>query len=88
MLDADYWKDAAVVYRLWRSGKKQLVEMTDGDLQKYDDYLHLILIEREFLSLELIPANRKRFPKLRFFAIVPAAIVFLLVIYPLIRGLF
>ena len=43
MLDADYWKDAAAVYRLWRSGKKRLVEMTDGDLQKYDDYLHLIV---------------------------------------------
>ena len=48
MLDAVYWKDAAAVYRLWRSGKKRLVEMTDGDLQKYDDYLHLILVEREF----------------------------------------
>lgn len=87
MLDADYWKDAATVYRLWHSGKKRLVEMTDGDLQKYDDYLHLILVEREFRSLELVPATR-RFPRLRIFAIVPAAIVFLLVVYPLIRGLF
>lgn len=88
MLDAVYWKDAAAVYRLWRSGKKRLVEMTDGDLQKYDDYLHLILVEREFRSLELVLATRKRFPRLRLFAIVPAAIVFLLVVYPLIRGLF
>lgn len=88
MLDADYWKDAATVYRLWRSEKKRLVEMTDGDLQKYDDYLRLILVEREFRSLELVPATRKRFPRLRIFAIVPAAIVFLLVVYPLIRGLF
>ena len=33
----DYWKSAAAVYRDWRSGKKMLSDMTDGDLQMFDD---------------------------------------------------
>lgn len=86
---SDYWRSAAGVYHAWRTGKKALVDMTDGELQLYDDYLHIVLVGREFrrLDLEMQPARRLRFP-LRWIALIPAGFVFLMLIYSMIRGLF
>ena len=58
----DYWKSAAAVYRDWRSGKKMLSDMTDGDLQMFDNYLHVVLVGREFRRLELEMQPSRRFP--------------------------
>lgn len=85
---SDYWRLAAGVYHSWRTGKKSLVDMTDGELQMYDDYLHIVLVGREFrrLELEMQPARRLRFP-VRLIALLPAAIVVIMLLYSLFRGL-
>lgn len=86
---SDYWRSAAAVYRSWRTGKKSLSEMTDGDLNMFDDYLHIVLVGREFrrLELETTPRRKMRF-SLRWIALIPAGFVFLMLIYSMIRGLF
>lgn len=85
---SDYWRAAAGVYHAWRTGKKSLVDMTDGELQMYDDYLHVVLVGREFrrLELEMQPARRLRLP-VRWIALLPAAIVVIMLLYSLFRGL-
>lgn len=85
---SDYWRSAAGVYHAWRTGKKALVDMTDGELQMYDDYMHVVLVGREFrrLELEMQPARRLRFP-VRWIALLPAAIVVVMLLYSLFRGL-
>lgn len=84
----DYWRSAAAVYRSWRTGKKSLSEMTDGDLNMFDDYLHIVLVGREFrrLELETMPRRKMRFP-VRWIALLPAAIVVIMLLYSLFRGL-
>lgn len=85
----DYWRDAAGVYRDWRTGKKNLVDMVDGDLQMFDDYLHIVLVGREFrrLELETVPGSRRRVFPGRLLFLIPAAILFVLVVYPILRGI-
>lgn len=85
---SDYWRLSANIFHLWRTGKKALVDMTDGELQMYDDYLHVVLVGREFrrLELEMQPARRLRFP-VRWIALLPAAIVVIMLLYSLFRGL-
>lgn len=78
----DYWRSAAVVYRSWRTGKKSLSEMTDSDLQMFDDYLHVVLVGREFrrLELEMQPSRRApgRLRKVLLFIPVAFFVLFLL----------
>lgn len=78
----DYWRDAAAVYRDWRTGKKNLVDMVDGDLQMFDDYLHVVLVGREFrrLELEMQPSRRAPGRLRRLFLFIPVAffVLFLL----------
>ena len=78
----DYWRSAAAVYRDWRSGKKMLSDMTDGDLQMFDDYLHIVLVGREFrrLELEMQPSRRVpgRLRKVLLFIPVAFFVLFLL----------
>lgn len=78
----DYWKIAAAVYRDWRSGKKMLSDMTDGDLQMFDNYLHVVLVGREFrrLELEMQPSRRVSGRLRRVFLFIPVAffVLFLL----------
>lgn len=85
---SDYWRLSANIYHLWRTGKKALVDMTDGELQMYDDYMHVVLVGREFrrLELEMQPARRLRLP-VRWIALLPAAIVVIMLLYSLFRGL-
>lgn len=63
--------------------------MTDGDLNMFDDYLHIVLVGREFrrLELETTPRRKMRF-SLRWIALIPAGFLFLMLIYSMIRGLF
>lgn len=83
-----YWKEASFVFREWKSGKVSLVDLTDGRLQMFDDYLYIVLVGREFrrLELEMQPARRLRFP-VRWIALLPAAIVVIMLLYSLFRGL-
>ena len=71
----EYWKSAAAVYRDWRSGKKMLSDMTD-------DYLHVVLVGREFrrLELEMQPSRRAPGRLRRLFLFIPVAffVLFLL----------
>lgn len=83
-----YWKEASSVFREWKSGKVSLVDLTDGRLQMFDDYLYIVLVGREFrrLELEMQPARRLRFP-VRWIALLPASIVVIMLLYSLFRGL-
>lgn len=83
----DFWQDAAAVYQLWRSGKKSLAEMTDGDLKKIDQYLHAILFSCEFRRSDVQMQPSKRRISFKFLALLPAAFIFFVVLYSLVRGI-
>lgn len=59
-----------------------LSDMTDGDLQMFDNYLHVVLVGREFrrLELEMQPSRRApgRLRKVLFFIPVAFFVLFLL----------
>lgn len=81
----DYWRDAAKVYRNWRTGHKMLADMTDGELRMFDDYLHVVLVGREFRRLELeLQPQKRRLPWVKLLALIPA---FLMLFY-ILSGLF
>lgn len=83
----DYWREAAGVYHAWRTGKKLLVDMTDGDLQKFDDYLHIVLVGREFRRLEVeMKPSRRRVP-VKAIVLFPAVLLFVIMLYSLVRGI-
>lgn len=82
----DYWREAAGVYHAWRTGKKLLVDMTDGDLQKFDDYLHIVLVGREFRRLEVEMKPSRRLP-VKVIVLLPAVLLLLIMLYSLVRGI-
>lgn len=75
------------MYHAWRTGKKSLSEMTDGDLQKFDDYLHIVLVGREFRRLEVeMKPSRRRVP-VKAIVLLPAVLLFVIMLYSLVRGI-
>lgn len=82
----DYWREAAGVYHAWRTGKKSLVDMTDGDLQRFDDYLHIVLVGREFRRLEVEMKPSRRLP-VKAIVLLPAVLLLVIMLYSLVRGI-
>lgn len=76
-MDNEFLREASKLFRLWKSGKKSLWEMTDGELTAMEEYLRLFFMASPVIS-QAKPVSR--FPKLRkVFFVVLGIFIFLMI---------
>lgn len=78
-MDKEFLQESSKLFRLWKSGKKPLWEMTDGELTAMEEYLQLFFLgSPAVVSQKSVP----RFPKLRkIFFVVLGIFIFLMVFF-------